>query len=277
MDVSFYATLEESTLKSYRPDLPFMLPLASWWRRDVQLKRPPRLPSQMTHVAVDCGSYMLAQRQVRTGLEPRSTPQRRSPHRFRFLARDRVAENAADPPVKEPAQLPEPSPSSARAGAPPPTPAATTPSPPALARPASGAQPATIKPSTVPNARKGYKLTLWVSPVTDLGLADVHGLLQLDGADPIPFCQLKRVDNPLARALQEGFLAVERARARPPKMTAPAPAAPAPSPAVLLPSANGPRSTPHKTASPVAPAAQAILPAGSPTPSKLPANQPSLF
>lgn len=67
MDVSFYATLDESTLKSYLPDLPFMLPLASWWRRDLQLKHPPHLPSQLTHVAVDCGSYALAQRQISPG------------------------------------------------------------------------------------------------------------------------------------------------------------------------------------------------------------------
>ena len=67
MDVTFYATLDESTLKSYLPDLPFLLPLASWWRRDLQLIHPPRLPPHLTHVAVDCGSYVLAQRQVRPG------------------------------------------------------------------------------------------------------------------------------------------------------------------------------------------------------------------
>lgn len=190
-----------------------------------------------------------------------------------------VAENVANPPLKEPEQLPEPGPSSTPAGAAPPTPAPTAPSPPALARPAlaGGGQPAANKPATVPNARKRYKLTLWVSPVTDLGLTDVHGLLQLDGADPIPFCQLKSVNNPLPRALQEAFVAVERARARPPKMTGPAAASPAPPPAVPQPSASGPRNAPHKTTSAVAPAAPAPLSAGSHTPSKLPAAQPSLF
>ena len=47
--------------------MPFLLPLASWWRRDLQLKRPPRLPRQLTHVAVDCGSFTLAQRQISPG------------------------------------------------------------------------------------------------------------------------------------------------------------------------------------------------------------------
>jgi hypothetical protein len=58
-------------------------------------------------------------------------------------------------------------------------------------------------------------------------VADVHGLVQLDGADPVPFCQLKQVHNPLAQALQEAYLAIDRIRARPPRMAAPAPAAPA--------------------------------------------------
>ena len=37
-----------------------ILPLASWWRQDIQLVRPPRLPRHLSHVAVDCGSYALA-------------------------------------------------------------------------------------------------------------------------------------------------------------------------------------------------------------------------
>jgi hypothetical protein len=67
LDLTFYATLDASTLKPYLPNLPYLLPLASWWRRDVQLKRPPRLPAHLTHVAVDCGSYTLAQHQVQPG------------------------------------------------------------------------------------------------------------------------------------------------------------------------------------------------------------------
>jgi hypothetical protein len=93
------------------------------------------------------------------------------------------------------------------------------------AKPPTGSPPAAAqaKPATIPNTRRGFKLTLWVSSTTEVGLADVHGFLQLDGADPVPFCRLKDVPNPLARALQEAFVAVERVRARPPRMTAPAP------------------------------------------------------
>src|ERR1700694_1946349 len=42
---------------------------------------------------------------------------------------------------------------------------------------ASTAQPPITppKPATVPNARKGYKLTLWVSATTDAGVSDVNG------------------------------------------------------------------------------------------------------
>jgi hypothetical protein len=174
-------------------------------------------------------------------------------------------------------QLPEPGPSSAPAGAATP---ARAPSPSAPARPAAPvAQRAAApnKPAAIPNARKGYKLTLWVTATTEAGLADVNGLVQLDGADPTPFCQLKSVSNPLARALQEAFVAVERARARPPKMTAPAQASPAPPAAVPQPPPTRPNNTPHKTASAGPPTAPALLSAGSPTPSNLPAAQPSLF
>ena len=60
----------------------------------------------------------------------------------------------------------------------------------------------TPKTSALPNGRKGYKLTLVVSATSEAGLADAHGMLQLDGADPVPFCRLKNVQNPLARALR---------------------------------------------------------------------------
>ena len=99
---------------------------------------------------------------------------------------------------------------------PPPAQAAPVASGTALPGPgASTAQPpgTSPKPATVPNARKGYKLTLWVSATTDAGVSDVNGLLQLDGADPVPFCMLKAVRNPLARALQEAYVAIERVRA----------------------------------------------------------------
>ena len=103
-------------------------------------------------------------------------------------------------------------------------------SPPNVAPEGSPARPPTTtsRQTPIPSARKGYKLTLWVSATSDMGLADVHGLIQLDGADPTPFCRLKAVPNPLARALQEAYVAVEQVRARPPRMAAPS-SAPAPS------------------------------------------------
>jgi hypothetical protein len=122
----------------------------------------------------------------------------------------------------------------------------------------------------VPNARKGYKLTLWVSATSETGAADVHGLLQLDGADPIPFCRLKSVQNPLLRALQEAHLAVERARARPPRMSTPSTAAAAPRP---------PRPTVPPTVAPTpVPPPAAPAPSDGPTsPPTPPPAQPALF
>ena len=67
MDITFYATIDAATLKPYLPDVPLLLPLASWWRQDVQLVRPPCLLRHLSHVAVDCGSYALAQRQLEPG------------------------------------------------------------------------------------------------------------------------------------------------------------------------------------------------------------------
>jgi hypothetical protein len=127
--------------------------------------------------------------------------------------------------LAEPILVSEPQPASQTNPAAPPV-GETAPPP---AQGVTAAQPPTShKPTTIPNARKGYKLTLWVTASDETGLADVNGLVQLDGADPIPFCHLKGVQNPLARALQEAYVAIERVRARPPKMVAPAvtPAAP---------------------------------------------------
>ena len=162
-----------------------------------------------------------------------------------------VAESVGHPLLKEPVQLPEPGPSSAHAVAALSTAATAPSSEPAAPRPAStggGGQPVANKPPTVPNARKGYKLTLWVTATTDAGLADATGLVQLDGADPTPFCQLKAVQNPLARALQEAFLAIEQVRARPPKMAAP-PASPAAPPPTVV---SRPRPAARATTSEVA-------------------------
>jgi hypothetical protein len=72
------------------------------------------------------------------------------------------------------------------------------------------------RPGSTPNSRKCYKLTLWVSATSEDGLADAHGLLQLEGADPIPFCQLRGVQNPRSSAPGS----VPR-RPTPPRETAP--------------------------------------------------------
>ena len=164
--------------------------------------------------------------------------------------------------------VPEPSPAAPPAQTVPGAGATAPPGP----RPTPAQQPG--KPMGVPNARKGYKLTLWVSATSEAGLADVHGLLQLDGADPIPFCQLKSVQNPLARALQEAFVAVERVRARPPRMTAPpAPPATSPRPQAAAPSpARAAPATP-----PASPARSAPPDAATPTTRTAPVAQPSLF
>jgi len=130
---------------------------------------------------------------------------------------------------------------------PPPLPAQAPPVASGTALPGPGASPAhppitPPKPAPVPNARKGYKLTLWVSATTDAGVSDVNGLLQLDGADPVPFCLLKAVRNPLARALQEAYVAIERVRAKPPRMAAPTAVPPAPQHATPRPQ-SAPRAT----------------------------------
>ncbi len=155
----------------------------------------------------------------------------------------------------------------------------TSPPPTATAALAAARPPAattsTQKTSALPNSRKGYKLTLLVSVTSEAGLADAHGMLQLDGADPVPFCRLKNVQNPLARALQEAFLAVERVRAKPPKMAAPS-VATAPAPVGTQRPAPHPRPAPE---SPGQPAAASARPAGPPAQPKqaAPVDQPTLF
>jgi len=76
------------------------------------------------------------------------------------------------------------------------------------------------KPATIPNARKGYKLTLWVSATGRPGVSDVNGLLQLDGAT-VPFCVLKRSAIRSLERLQEAYVAIERVRASLHDMAAP--------------------------------------------------------
>ncbi len=163
-------------------------------------------------------------------------------------------------------------------------PSVSTPNPPPPATLSANAAPtattpaAAGRPPSVPNARKGYKLTLWISPTSDAGLADVHGLLQLDGADPIPFCRVKAVANPLARALQEAYVAVERARAKPPRMAAPTPSPTSQTP-TEAPHPVGPPARPPRVSAPAAPAAPTRTPAAAAAGPKTaePVAQPSLF
>jgi hypothetical protein len=134
------------------------------------------------------------------------------------------------------------------------------------------------RPAAIPNSRKGYKLTLWVSATSEDGVADAHGLLQLDGADPIPFCQVRGVQNPLARALQEAFLAIQRVRAKPPRMSAPATGAGTPTRPYAGPTRAIQAPAPTTPASPPRSPAPASIPAESAATSKRkPVGQPSLF
>jgi len=156
----------------------------------------------------------------------------------------------------------------------------TSPAPTTKAAPVTrGAPAATIsapKTAALPNSRKGYKLTLVVSPTSEAGLADAHGMLQLDGADPVPFCRLKNVANPLATALQDAFLKLERVRAKPPKMVAPTVPTPPAAAGTQRPTTHP---TPSAQQSPGQPAGTPTRPAGPPAPPKqaAPVGQPTLF
>jgi hypothetical protein len=137
-------------------------------------------------------------------------------------------------------------------GTPPPAPGASTAQPP-ITPP---------KPATVPN-----------------GVSDVNGLLQLDGADPVQFCVLKAVRNPLARALQEAYVAIERVRAKPPRMAAPSAGPGAPQHGPPRPQ-SAPRATAaawHSPATPSTPrAAAAVSAAPTPPPEPLtPTRRPA--
>jgi hypothetical protein len=53
----FWATLDADSVRPCLPDLPILLPVASFQRRDHQLKRPPRLALHSAPVAVDTGAF----------------------------------------------------------------------------------------------------------------------------------------------------------------------------------------------------------------------------
>jgi hypothetical protein len=59
----FFATLDRNLTCDLVPaGMNVMLPIASWWRIDVELRRPPRVPLHVGAVGVDTGSFALAQR-----------------------------------------------------------------------------------------------------------------------------------------------------------------------------------------------------------------------
>jgi hypothetical protein len=53
----FWATLDADSVRPYLPDLPILLPVASFQRRDYQFRHPPRLPLCSAPVAVDTGAF----------------------------------------------------------------------------------------------------------------------------------------------------------------------------------------------------------------------------
>ncbi len=53
----FWATLDADSIRSFLPDLPVLLPVASFQRRDYRLRRPPCLPVRSAPVAVDTGAF----------------------------------------------------------------------------------------------------------------------------------------------------------------------------------------------------------------------------
>lgn len=53
--MTFYATIDCDTVRSFMPAVPYMLPASSWARVKLQ---PPRLPAQVTETAADCGGFV---------------------------------------------------------------------------------------------------------------------------------------------------------------------------------------------------------------------------
>ncbi|MDB5086005.1 MAG: hypothetical protein JWN30_2891 [Bacilli bacterium] len=53
--MKFYATIDASSVRSYMPPGPMMLPASSWARTGL---RAPNLPAQLTELAADCGGFV---------------------------------------------------------------------------------------------------------------------------------------------------------------------------------------------------------------------------
>ena len=52
---TFYATIDSDSIRSYMPDVPYLLPASSWSRQGM---RAPHLPAQLSHTAADCGGFV---------------------------------------------------------------------------------------------------------------------------------------------------------------------------------------------------------------------------
>jgi hypothetical protein len=51
----FYATVDADSIRSYMPDVPYLLPASSWARYNL---RTPKLPSHIKEKAADCGGFV---------------------------------------------------------------------------------------------------------------------------------------------------------------------------------------------------------------------------
>lgn len=53
--LTFYATIDSDSVRSYMPDVPYLLPASSWSRKKMAA---PKLPPQLSHTAADCGGFV---------------------------------------------------------------------------------------------------------------------------------------------------------------------------------------------------------------------------
>jgi hypothetical protein len=53
--MTFYATIDADSIRSYMPTVPYLLPASSWARYHL---RPVRLPCRLRHLAADCGGFV---------------------------------------------------------------------------------------------------------------------------------------------------------------------------------------------------------------------------
>lgn len=53
--LTFYATVDSDSIRSYIPPVPVMLPASSWARKGM---KPPRLPDHISEKAADCGGFV---------------------------------------------------------------------------------------------------------------------------------------------------------------------------------------------------------------------------